>query len=108
MLQDVHSRKIAITVTAPAGSTTVIAAVPGAWIYVHELIGDMSADGTLIVKAGVRVLGTFTLDEGQGLTLQDEPGEDNRPRFECIPGEAFVLTTSGGTFEGACHYSLRY
>ena len=108
MLQDVHTRKIAIPVTAPVGSTTVIAAVAGAWIYVHELIGDLAANGTLDVKAGSRTLGSFTLDMGQGITLQDEPGEDNRPRFECLPGEAFILTVTGGTFNGACHYSLRY
>jgi hypothetical protein len=108
MLQDVHSRKISIPVTAPVGDTTVIAAVSGAWIYVHELIGDLAANGTLDVKAGTRTLASFTLDMGQGLTLQDEPGEDNRPRFECLPGEAFILTVTGGTFNGACHYSLRY
>jgi hypothetical protein len=108
MLQDAHTRKISIPVTAPVGDTTVIAAVPGAWIYVHELIGDLAAAGNLIIKSGSTTLASFTLDAGQGLTEQDEPGEDNRPRFECKPGDAFVLTVTGGTFNGACHYSLRY
>lgn len=108
MLQDAHSRKISISVTAPIGDTEVIPAVDGAWIYVHELIGDLAAAGTLTVKSGSAVLAAFTLDQGQGITLQDEPGEDNRPRFECKPGEAFTLTVTGGTFSGACHYSLRY
>lgn len=108
MLQDVHSRKISIPVSAPVGTTTVIAAVPGAWIYVHELIGDLAAAGDLTVKSGSTTLATFNLDQGQGLTEQDEPGEDNRPRFECKPGDAFVLVVTGGTFTGACHYSLRY
>lgn len=108
MLQDVHTRKTSIPVTAPVGDTTVIAAVPGAYIYVHELIGDLAVSGILTIKAGSRTLGAFTLDAGQGLTLQDEPGEDGRPRFECYPGEAFILTVTGGTFNGACHYSLRY
>jgi len=108
MLQDAHSRKISIPVTAAIGTDTIIAAVPGAWIYVHELIGDLAADGTLDIKAGSRTLASFTLDKGQGLTEQDEPGEDNRPRFECYPGEAFILVVTGGTFNGACHYSLRY
>jgi hypothetical protein len=108
MLQDVHTRKISIPVTAPIGTTVLIAAVPGAWIYVHELIGDLAGAGNLDVLAGVRTLASFVLDAGQGITLQDEPGEDNRPRFECLPGEAFSITVTGGTFNGACHYSLRY
>lgn len=108
MIQDAHSRKISIPVTAPIGDTTVIAAVSGAWIYVHELIGDLAANGTLAVLSGTTILATFDLDQGQGITEQDEPGEDNRPRFECPPGSAFILRVTGGTFTGACHYSLRY
>lgn len=108
MLQDAHSRKVSIPVTAAPGTDTIIAAVADAWIYVHELIGDLSAAGTVTVKAGSRTLGVFELADGQGLTLQDEPGEDNRPRFECAPGEAFILVVTGGTFNGSCHYSLRY
>lgn len=108
MLQDVHSRKISIPVTAPIGDNTVIAAVPGAWIYVHELVGDLASAGNLTVKCGSTTVAAFTLDAGQGITEQDEPGEDGRPRFECKPGDAFILTVTGGTFNGACHYSLRY
>ena len=84
----------------------MIAAIPGVWIYIHELIGDLAANGTLTIQAGSRVLGAFNLDEGQGLTEQDEPGEDGRPRFECKPGEAFVLVVTGGTFTGSIDYSL--
>jgi hypothetical protein len=108
MLQDVHTRKISIPVTAPVGDTVVIAPVAGAWIYVHELIGDLASAGNLIVNCGTTTVASFTLDAGQGITEQDEPGEDNRPRFECKPGDAFSLTVTGGTFNGACHYSLRY
>jgi hypothetical protein len=108
MLQDAHTRKISIPVSVDVGTETVIAAVDGAWIYVHELIGDLGATGNLIVKSGSTTLASFALDGGQGITLQDEPGEDNRPRFECKPGDDFVLTVTGGTFTGACHYSLRY
>lgn len=107
MLQDVHTRKNAIPVTAPIGTTTIIAAVSDSWIYVHELIGDLASAGTLDVRCGSTTVASFTLDAGQGITLQDEPGEDNRPRFECKPGEAFSLVVTGGTFNGACHYSLR-
>lgn len=108
MLQDVHSRKISIPVTAAIGDTAVVAAVPGAWIYIHELIGDLAAAGTLDILCGTTVVASFTLDQGQGITEQDEPGEDNRPRFECKPGDDFILRVTGGTFSGACHYSLRY
>ena len=108
MLQDAHSRKISIPVSAPVGTTSVITSVPGTWLYVHELIGDLSAAGTITIKAGSRTLAVFNLDAGQGLTEQDEPGEDNRPRFECMPGEDFILVVTGGDFIGACHYSLRY
>ena len=108
MLQDAHERKISIPVSAPIGTTSIIAAHPDAWIYVHELVGDLAADGKLDIYCGSRHVAAFTLDKGQGITEQDEPGEDNRPRFECKPGEAFILTVTGGQFDGACHYSLRY
>jgi len=108
MQNDVHTKKISAAVSAPIGSNTIVAANSTAYIYVHELIGDMSGAGNLIVKAGVRTLASFTLDAGQGLTLQDEPGMDGVPRFECKPGEAFILETTGGTFQGAIDYSYRY
>jgi len=108
MLQDVHSRKISLPITAPIGTTIIIPAVADAWIYIHELIGDLAAAGNLTVKCGTTTVATFVLDVGQGITEQDEPGEDGRPRFECKPGEAFSLVVTGGTFSGAVHYSLRY
>lgn len=108
MLQDAHTRKKSIPVTANIGDTTVIAANDDAWIYVHELIGDLADVGTLTVLCGSDIVATFALDAGQGITEQDEAGEDNRPRFECKPGDAFILRVTGGTFTGTCHYSLRY
>ncbi len=108
MIQDAHTRKITKSVIAPVGRTAVIKAVPGAWIYVHELIGDLLAAGTLVLETGLTPVGTFTLGVGQGITLSDIPGEENRPRFECKPGDDFNLVVSGGTFNGAISYSLRY
>jgi len=108
MLQDVHSRKISIPVSAPVGTTSIITAVEGAWIYIHDLIGDLGVSGALTIKSGSTTLASFLLDAGQGLTLQDEPGADGTPRFYIKPGEDFVLVVTGGTFTGACHYSLRY
>ena len=108
MLQDSHSKKIAASVAALIGSNTIVAAQDDAYIYVHELIGDLAAGGNLIIKAGTRTLASFTLDAGQGITEQDEPGMDGVPRFECKPGEAFILEVTGGTFNGALDYSLRY
>jgi len=112
MLQDAHSRKISEAVSAPVGDTIIIAAANDAWNYIHELIGDLSAAGTMSVIAinaddDERILGTFQLGDGQGLTLQDEPGEDNRPRFEFKPGEDAVIRTVGGTFTGSVHRSIR-
>jgi len=108
MLQDVHSTKISLPVNAPVGTTTVVAAVPGAWIYVHELIGDLAAAGSLEIRSGTTSLGKFYLGDGQGLTEQDEPGSDNTPRFMCKPGDTFNLVVTGGAFNGSIDYSLRY
>lgn len=108
MLQDVHSKKIAIPVAAAVGTTTLVAAQADAYIYVHELIGDLASAGNLTIMAGARTLAAFTLDAGQGITEQDEPGMDGVPRFECRPGEALIVVVTGGTFNGALDYSLRY
>lgn len=108
MLQDVHTAKTSIGVTAAPGDTTVIAANPDAWIYIHEIMGDLSASGTVAIKAGSRTLATFSLDAGQGLTESDEPGMDGVARFQCKPGEAFILTCVTGTFIGTVDYSYRY
>lgn len=107
-LQDAHTKKISIPVAAPVGTTTIIAAKDDAYIYVHELIGDLASAGNLIIKCGTRTVASFTLDAGQGITEQDEPGMDGVPRFECKPGEAFILEVTGGTFNGSCDYSYRY
>lgn len=111
MLQDAHSRKISEDVQAAIGDTTIIPAVAGEWHYIHELIGDLVAAGTLevIAKNGgtEELLGHFELGDGQGLTLQDEPGEDNRPRFEFKPGYNAVLRVTGGEFNGSVHWSIR-
>ena len=108
MLQDAHTRKVSIPVSAPIGTTTIIASVPNTWLYVHDLVGDLDAAGTIAIYAGSRKLAAFSLAAGQGFSLSDEPGEDNRPRFECKPGENFIITTVGGNFIGSAHYSLRY
>lgn len=109
MLQDAHTKKENLAVTAIPGDNTVIAGTSDRWIYVHEITGDLDVGGTLTVKAGSRTLLTYALDAGQGVTLTDEPGEDNRPRFECRPGEDLVFNlTAGSTFKGNVHYSFRY
>lgn len=109
MLQDIHTAKISIPVTAGPGTTAVIAAVSDAYIYVHEIMGDLDVSGTLTVKCGTTSKGSFDLDAGQGLTLTDEPGMDGTPRFQCKPGEALNFTLSAGsTFKGTIDYSLRY
>lgn len=108
MQNDAHSKKIAAPVTAPIGETIIVAAQSDSYIYIHELIGDLAGAGNLIVKCGTRTVASFTLDAGQGITEQDEPGMDGVPRFECKPGEAFILEVTGGTFNGAIDFSYRY
>ena len=108
MLQDAHARKVSIPVAAAVGTTVIVAAQTDAWIYIHELIGDLASAGNLIIKCGTDTVASFTLDAGQGITEQDEPGADNVPRFQCKPGDAFSLEVTGGTFNGSCDYSLRY
>ena len=108
MLHDIHSAKIALPVTAGVGTTIIVAAQDDAWIYIHELIGDLAAGGTLDILCGSVTKVSFTLDAGQGITEQDEPGMDGVPRFMCKPGEAFSLVVTGGTFNGAIDYSLRF
>ena len=108
MLQDAHTKKTSISVAAAVGTNTIIAAEDDAYIYIHELVGDLAAGGNLTVKCGTREVAAFVLDAGQGITEQDEPGMDGAPRFECRPGEAFILEVTGGTFNGSCDYSFRY
>lgn len=112
MLQDVHTRKINTPLDALVGDTIIIPFAPDEWHYIHELIGDLQAAGNLTViaknqSAVETILATFTLTDGQGLTLTDEPGEDNRPRFEFKPGEDAVLRITGGAFIGNVHWSKR-
>ncbi len=115
MLQDASSRHISSAISAAAGDTVLIARdlVSPAWNYIHEIIGDLSAAGTMSIIAidsdnTEHILGTFNLADGQGLTLQDEPGQDNRPRFEFNPDQNAVMRTSGGTFIGSMDRSVRY
>lgn len=105
---DAHTKKTSIPVAATVGTTIVVAAQDDAWIYVHELMGDLAVAGNLVIKCGTVTKASFVLDAGQGITLQDEPGDSGVPRFECKPGEAFSLEITGGTFNGTCVYSFRY
>lgn len=112
MLQDAHSRKTSVDVQAAVGDTVLIARNPDQWHYIHELIGDLAAAGSVDIiaidsDATEHNLGHFELGDGQGLTLQDEPGEDNRPRFEFNPDQNAVLRVSGGEFNGSMHWSFR-
>lgn len=112
MLQDVHSRKISVPINAPIGDTVLVARNSSEWHYIHEIIGDLSAAGNVSIIAidsnlTEHVLASFTLADGQGLTEQDIPGEDNRPRFEFNPDQNAVMRTTGGTFLGGLAYSIR-
>jgi len=114
MLQDSSSRHISSAISAPAGDTVLIArdlATP-AWNYIHEIVGDLSAAGSMQIIAvdsdsTETILGTFELADGQGLTLQDVTGQPGRPRFEFNPDQNAVMRTVGGTFTGTMARSIR-
>jgi len=108
MLQDAHTKKISIALAAAVGTNIIIAGEDERWIYIHEIIGDLAGAGNLIVRSGTTVLASFAMDAGQGLTDQDQPGNDNVPRFEIKPGDDFILEVTGGTFNGSLNYSFRY
>ena len=108
MIQDAHSKKKSIPVAAAIGTNIIVAGDDSRWIYVHVLVGDLAVGGNLIVRSGTTELASFVLDAGQGITEQDTPGNDNVPRFECKPGDDFILEVTGGTFNGSCSYSFRY
>lgn len=109
MIYDVHTRKIDKPVNiSTAGDNIIIPGTSDRWIYIHELIGDAAGTVTLQVISGTTVLATFNLSSGQGLTLTDIPGDAQRPRFECKPGEDFILNLSGAVaFDGNICYSFR-
>lgn len=114
MLQDASSRKISSAINAPVGDTVLIARdnTTPAWNYIHEIIGDLSAAGSvsiIAIKSNLTetILGTFNLADGQGLTLQNEYGQEGRPRFEFAPDENAVMRTTGGTFIGSMDRSVR-
>jgi len=114
MIQDASSRHISSAINAAPGDTVLIARnlTTPAWNYIHEIIGDLSTAGSMSIiainsAAAERVLGTFNLGDGQGLTLQDQSGQDNRPRFEFNPDENAVMRCVTGTFTGSLERSIR-
>lgn len=110
MLTDVHEGKISEVVEITgSGDHVIVTGDADSWIYVHELIGSATGDVVLEVLADTRPLAEFSLSEGQGLTLDDIPGDDGVPRFKCRPGEDFILNLSGAVdFIGGIVYSRRY
>lgn len=100
-------------IDAPAGDTILIPRNSSEWHYIHEIIGDLGGAGTVEILAidsddTEHSLATFSLADGQGLTLQDEAGEDNRPRFEFNPDQDAVMRCTSADFTGALHWSKRF
>ncbi len=110
MLTGIHEGKIneAISITT-AGDNIIVTGNSDSWIYVHELIGSCDATDLITIKSGSTDLAEFDLGAGQGITLDDVPGDAGVPRFKCKPGEDFIINSStGATFTGAIQYSRRY
>lgn len=109
MLWNIHGEKITAPVVATGpGDQVLVAATTNGEIFVHELLGDTTAQMVLSVKAGTRVLASPEVAVGQGLTYNDIPGMDGEPRFKCFQGEAFILNLSAaGTFNGSIVYSYK-
>jgi hypothetical protein len=109
MLLNIHGVKTDTNVSISAsGDNTVIAAITNGEIFIHELIGSAAGTVTLTIKCGARVVGTFQLQAGQGLTLTDVVGDDGVSRFVCYQGEAFILNLSGAVaFTGSIQYSYK-
>jgi len=110
MLLDVHEKKISIPVSiSSSGDNIVVTGNATSWIYIHEVVGDAASAVTLTIKSGSTSEAVFTLDAGQGLTLNDIPGDEGVPRFKCKPGDNFILNLSGAVaFSGSVVYSRRY
>lgn len=110
MLTGIHEGKISLPVDVnSSGDNIIITGDNDSWIYVHELIGSADVAVTLTIQCGTRDQGTFELLAGQGLTVDDIPGDDGVPRFKCYPGEDFIINLSGvSQFTGSCVYSRRY
>lgn len=109
-LTGIHEGKISEVVSiASAGDNVIVVGDNDSWIYVHELIGSPDAADVITIKAGSRELAQFDLAAGQGITLDDVPGDDGVPRFECKPGEDFIINSANGEqFTGGIQFSRRY
>lgn len=109
MLHNIHGEKITAPVTVTGtGDQIVIPAITDGEIFIHELLGDTTAQMVLSVKAGARTLAAPEVAVGQGLTYSDIPGMDGEPRFKCFQNEAFILNLgAAGTFNGSIVYSYK-
>lgn len=110
MLTDVHSRKVSLPISiSTTGDNVIVTGDNDSWIYVHEVIGSLDAAGLMKIKSGTTDLAEFDLDAGQGLTEDDIPGDDGVPRFQCKPGDDFIINLpAGATFTGSVVYSRRF
>lgn len=107
-MKQIHGEMINAPVTASSvGDNIIVASLSAGYIYAFRIIGDLSAAGTMTIKAGARTLGTFALDAGQGITLGEAGNENSEPAFICFPGEGLILNLSAGTFNGNVYYATR-
>lgn len=110
MILDVHEGKITIPLTInSSGDNVIVAGDNESWIYIHEIAGSFSGDNTMEIKSGGTVLANFELSEGQGLTLDDIPGDEGVPRFKIKPSDNFIINLGNtNEFTGSLVYSRRF
>ena len=110
MIQDIAGELLVKPVNAAlAGDNTVVAAQAGSWIYIYELIGDLSGAATLTTKSGTIVLDeNFALTTDQGITLSALANLANVPRYKIPPGNDFIINLApAASFIGGCAYAYR-
>ena len=77
-----------------SGDNTIIAAPSGTNMMIHGLILIPSADVTVKIKCGARVMADLDLKQYMTYAMSDFPGMDGQGFYECKTGEAFIINLS--------------
>jgi len=89
-----------------SGDNTILTAPTGTNMMVHALALVPSADVTLKIKCGTRIVAELDLKAFQPYSMDDTPGMDGQGFYECKTGEAFIINLSGAvSTTGQVNYS---